>query len=264
MMKYILFFFQLFFGIVFSLEAQDLNKKLPIDGGKIFLCEGKTAFLIMPNDIKDNRDIPWVFYAPTLKNLPKDEGWMFKRLLDNGIAIAGIDVGESYGNDEGRRIFSELYKELVSKYNLNKKVCLLARSRGGLQLYNWAVDNPEKVCCIAGIYPVVNILSYPGLAKASKAYNMGEEEFLKVLNQNNPIDRVDNLVKYHIPIFHIHGDIDKLVPLSQNSVILKERLESKGGDMNLKIIEGHGHSLWEGWFKDNDLINFIIDNALKL
>lgn len=248
--------------LIINLSAQTTNKKLPVNGGEIFSCKGRTAFVIMPPADKIKTEIiPWVFYAPTLPGLPRQEGWMFEQLLEQGIAIAGIDVGESYGNLEGRKAFTDLYNELTTTKKLSTKVCLLARSRGGLMLYNWAVENPEKIACIAGIYPVSNLLSYPGMTKASKAYGYTISEFLIHLHENNPIDRLENLVKYQIPIFHIHGDIDELVPLAENSAVLKERLDALGGKMELRIIKGQGHNLWEGWFRNKELIDFIIEHT---
>ena len=60
-----------------------------------------------------------------------------------------------------------------------KKPCLLARSRGGLMLYAWAVEHPESVGGVAGIYPVCNLASYPGLGRACGAYGLTMDE-LKV------------------------------------------------------------------------------------
>jgi len=120
--------------------AQAADKKLPIKG-QVFTIEDRTAFLILPEKTVSGDRIPWVWYAPTLKGLPgKYEKWMFEQFLNNGIAIAGVDVGESYGSPKGTAVYSALYKELVDKRGLAKKACLLARSRGGLMLYNWAVD----------------------------------------------------------------------------------------------------------------------------
>ena len=39
-------------------------------------------------------------------------------------------------------------------------------------LYNWAVENLEAVACIAGIYSVCDLRSYPGLDKACRAYGL--------------------------------------------------------------------------------------------
>ena len=104
-----------------------------------FEIAGQPAFVILPSvDDRQPGPLPWVWYAPTLgKNLPgKLEVWMFSRFLKQGIAIAGIDVGESFGNPEGRDGFQALYEELTKNRGFGTKPVLLARSRGGLMLYN--------------------------------------------------------------------------------------------------------------------------------
>jgi hypothetical protein len=142
------------------------DKQLPL-AGEVFTVEGHTAFVILPKQPAADVPTSWVWYAPTLPGLPADsEKWMFQKFLAARIAIVGVDVGESYGSPGGRFAYSALYKELVEKRGFARKACLLARSRGGLMLYCWAAENPEKVACLAGIYPVCNLRSYPGLAKA--------------------------------------------------------------------------------------------------
>ncbi len=244
-------------------SAQAEEKNLPIKGEE-FTIKDRTAFLILPKETKSGNLIPWVWYAPTLRGLPgKEEKWMFDKFLRNGIAIAGVDVGESYGNLKGRAIYSALYKELVEKRGLTKKACLLARSRGGLMLYNWASENPECVACIAGIYPVCNLGSYPGVTRACGVYGMTEEQFVAKLTEYNPIDRLAPLAKAKVPIFHIHGDSDKVVPLDKNSAVVKERYKELGGQMTLEIVKGQGHNMWTGWFHSQELVDFVITNAGK-
>ncbi len=157
------------------------SKKLPMTG-EVFEVGGHTAFLILPKPERPVAGMPWVWYAPTLPGLPgAEETWMFRRFLDAGIAIAGIDVGESHGSTDGRAIFTSFYGELVDQRRLSRRPCLLARSRGGLMLYNWAVEHPESVGGIAGIYPVCDLRTYPGIDKASGAYGMTPEELAKSL-----------------------------------------------------------------------------------
>ncbi|MDE0837607.1 MAG: alpha/beta hydrolase, partial [Kiritimatiellae bacterium] len=118
------------------------QKNLPIKG-EVFTVEGRTAFLILPETTAPGDLIPWVWYAPTLPRLPgNEERWMFNQFLTNGIAIAGVDVSESYGGPKGTATYSALYAELVEKRGMSPKACLLARSRGGLMLYNWAAEYP--------------------------------------------------------------------------------------------------------------------------
>ena len=73
---------------------------------------------------------------------------------------------------------------------MSDRACLLARSRGGLMLYNWAAEHPQAVACIAGVYPVCDLRSWPGLEKACGAYGMTAEQLRKVLRDHNPIDRL--------------------------------------------------------------------------
>lgn len=186
---------------------------------------------------------------------------MFEQFTAAGIAVAGIDVGESYGNSEGRRLYAALYEELVHKRGFSKKPCLLARSRGGLMLYNWAVEHPKSVGGIAGIYPVCDLRSYPGLKKAAGAYGITEEQLGAHLTENNPVDRVKPLAKAHVPIFHIHGDRDQLVPLDKNSAALDQQYRKFGGDMKLVVIRGEGHNMWPGWFHNQELVDFVIGAA---
>ena len=244
---------------VFSQSITEGNKKLPLPG-ESFKLDGRDAFIIAPADPKP--DTPWVMYAPTLKNLPgRAEVWMIKRFLKAGIAIAGIDVGESYGSPDGRRRYAALYNYLVRERGFGKKPVLLARSRGGLMLYSWAAENAERVGGIAGIYPVCNIASYPGLKRACGAYGLTEGQLQADLTKHNPIDRLAALAKAKVPIHHIHGDSDKVVPLDKNSAIVAKRYRELGGTMSLEVVEGQGHNMWEGWFKSEDLMRFVIAKA---
>lgn len=236
-------------------------KELPIKG-EVFTVEGCTAFLIFPTQQASGTKIPWVWYAPTLPGLPgTEEIWMFERFLNVGIAIAGIDVGESYGNSEGRAHFSALYRELVKNRKFSKKACLLVRSRGGLMLYNWAAEHPASVACIAGIYPVCNLNSYPGIKNACGAYNMTEEQLMEKLAENNPINRLGGLAKEKVPIFHIHGDSDTVVPLEDNSGELARRYHKLGGEMTVLVPKGQGHNMWTGFFQCQELVDFVITHA---
>ena len=242
-------------------NADQPKKQLPFPG-EVFAIEGRAALLIQPDVKSPKEPMPWVWYAPTLRGLPGEaEKWMFERFLKAGIAIAGIDVGESYGSPKGRALYSALHKHLVEKRGLAKQSCLLARSRGGLMLYSWAAENPDKVRCITGIYPVCNIASYPGLPRASGAYELTAEQLKAQLAKHNPIDRLAPLAKAKVPIFHIHGDMDRVVPLDKNSAIIKQRYDKLDGPMTLEVVEGQGHNMWLGWFQSQKLVDFVVKHA---
>jgi dipeptidyl aminopeptidase/acylaminoacyl peptidase len=242
-------------------SASAAGKKVPIRK-ETFTVEGRPAFLILPAKPKTEDHIPWVWYAPTLPGLPGGaETWMFDQFLEKGIAIAGVDVGESYGSPKGRAVYSALHKQLVEKRGLTEKACLLVRSRGGLMLYNWAAENTKLVAGIAGIYPVCNLSSYPGLKRACGAYGMTVDQLSAKLTDHNPIDRLASLAEAKVPIFHIHGDSDRVVPLEENSAEVARRYGKLGGKMMLEVVKGQGHNMWSGWFTSQKLVDFVIANT---
>lgn len=240
---------------------QEAAKELPLEGS-VFTVSGHTAFLIQPPRRTSAARTPWLWYAPTLPGLPgPEERWMFERFNAAGLAIAGVDVGESFGNPEGRAVYSALYTSLVQESGFSRRASLLARSRGGLMLYNWAAEHPRSVACIAGIYPVCNLASFPGLAKACAAYGMTEQQLSAALTEHNPIDRLDGIAKECVPILHIHGDGDQVVPLELNSGELARRYQKLGGQMALIVPPGQGHNMWQGFFQCQELVDFVIGNA---
>ena len=177
-----------------------ITKRLPLKGD-IFKIDRHTGFLIRPESRPAEGPTPWVWYAPALlPGLPDDlEEWVFRQFLDSGMAVVGLDVGESYGSPVGRGAYSALYQELLMKRGFSKRPCLLARSRGGLVLYNWGVENPSRVACIAGIVAVCDLRSYPGLERACTAYGLTEKQLAAQLPQHNPIDRLAPLARARRP-----------------------------------------------------------------
>ena len=237
------------------------QKTLPLSG-ESFKFNGQDAFVILPKGSRNKKDIPWVWYAPTLDGLPSEsEKWMFERFLAAGAAIAGIDVGESYGSPQGRSKYRNFYEYLTESRKFDSRPCLLARSRGGLMLYSWAAEHPESVAGIAGIYPVCNLASYPGIAKASGAFELTAEQLAAELVKHNPVDRLAGLARAGVPIFHIHGDRDKVVPLDENSGMVADRYQKLGGDMVLEVVPGQGHNMWPGWFQSERLVEFVLTSV---
>lgn len=235
------------------------EKVLPIPG-EVFSVGKHEAFIILPHKISG--PVPWVWYAPTLPGLPgPEEKWMFEQFMRAGIAIAGIDAGESFGSPDGRALYDAFYSELTVKRGFSERPVLLGRSRGGLMTLSWAAENPGKTAGFAGIYPVCDITSYPGLDKACGAFHLSAEELLAKLADHNPVDRLEQLARFNVPLFAIHGDEDVAVPLDRNSGAVKKRYDLLGGRMELIIAQGQGHNMWEGFFQCRELVDFVIRNA---
>lgn len=130
-------------------------------------------------------------------------------------------------------------------------------------LYNWAVERAGCVAAIAGVYPVCNLVSYPGLDKAAPAYGVAPDELARRLAEHNPIDRLAPLAQQRVPIFHLQGDADEVVPHEQNTAILANRYRDLNGHVEVEMVKGGGHDLWRGWFESESLTGFVIRHALN-
>ena len=243
-------------------EAKEIKKLiLP---GESFLVENRPAFILWPDESLRKSPQPWVFYAPTLAAYPDEaEKWMHQQFLAAGIAVAGIDVGEAYGSPASRKLFDQFFEQMTKSRSLAPKPCLLGRSRGGLWVSSWACDHPERFAGLAGIYPVFDFKTYPGLAKAAVAYGISLAELEQQAEQLNPIARMEAIAKARLPVFIVHGDDDKVVPLKENSGTVLEAYQKAGAESSIKLFvaKGQGHNFWEGFFRCQELVDFVIERA---
>lgn len=232
--------------------------------GETFTIHDRPAFIYMPEESKRTTPQPWIMYAPTLPAYPDEaERWMHEQFLAAGIAVAGVDVGEAYGSPLSHPTIDAFYDELTTQRGFAKKPCLFGRSRGGLWASSWAIAHPDRVAGIIGIYPVYDFRTYPKIENAASAYGVTPDELTKRNSELNPIERIDVLAKAKIPVTIIHGDEDVVVPLKDNSQELQQRYQraGEGALVNLIVIKGQGHNFWEGFFKEQQLVDFAIKQA---
>jgi pimeloyl-ACP methyl ester carboxylesterase len=232
--------------------------------GEDFFVAGRPAFVLLPTGAKQANPQPWIFYAPTLPGLPdQSEKWMHEQFLSAGIAVAGIDAGEAFGSPKSHDLFNALYDELTGKRGFARKCFLLGRSRGGLWASSWAIAFPARVAGLAGIYPVFDFRTYPGITNAAPAYGLTPAELDSRAAQFNPILRIGELAHARIPAVLIHGDADKVVPLKENSAAFVRQYQEAGAGSLVKLIvlEGQGHNYFEGFFHSQELVNFAITRA---
>lgn len=217
------------------------------------------GFIVKPTEPAADGSKPWLWYAPTLGKYPGARmNWLFSRLLNKGFYICGTSVGDSFGSPQSRVTYGKFYTHVIREYGLSPKACLLPQSRGGLMWYNWAVENPEKVACVGGIYPVCDFTSYPGLASTAKAYGMTDAELVAKIKEHNPIERLAPLAKAKVPVLHLHGDNDKIVPLEKNSGELIKRYQALGGPGEVMVMAGKGHAETAEFFESEKLLDFFL------
>jgi alpha-beta hydrolase superfamily lysophospholipase len=133
-------------------------------------------------------------------------------------------------------------------------------------VYNWASQNTDKVFCIYADAPVCDIKSWPGgmfNGKGSpKAWEICLEAYeLDTISvktfEDVPINNCVNIAKRDIPVMHVFGDSDKVVPYKENTALLAEKFEDAGGTIELIRKEGvahHPHSL----VNPKPIVDFII------
>jgi len=245
---------------VATTESQQFNaRRVVFDVG-----EGK-GFVIFPTKPSPDGSKPWVWYAPTFIGQHPDDShtWMAKQLLDSGFAICGVEVGESFGSPRGRARYTEFFNIVTKEFGLDQKASLLPQSRGGLMLLNWASENPQKVQCIAGIYTVCSIESYPGVDKAAGAYEMDAETLRAKLLEHNPIERAKPLADAKVPMLFIHGDSDKVVPIEVNAGEYVSRCKQLGGIASIIVVPGKGHEVCPEFFQSQPFTDFILSKGAK-
>ncbi|MBI3985872.1 MAG: prolyl oligopeptidase family serine peptidase [Lentisphaerae bacterium] len=232
----------------FAGDANTVSPKRPPLPIEVFSVAGHKAFLVAATNRAAGEAGPWVWYAPIQGNDDKPGGhltWMFERFLAAGISVAGMNTAQAYplyGGPEDRALFTALYDELVRKRGFSRKPCLLAQSRGGFQIYNWAAEHPESVGCIVGIYAAYD-------AKGWLSFT------------NIPMNHLEGLANAHVPLFNIHGDADDRVPLEKHPAELHRRYRELGGEATLVVVKGKGHAVLPEYFQSQELVDFVIVHA---
>ncbi len=206
---------------------------------------------------------PWVWFAPTIKGLSlalRKE--YFEGILNEGISIAGYDLGEVRGAPKSSAQFTLFYEAMV-KRGFSAKPILLGQSRGGLMMLAWGVCHPDKVRAFVGIYPVCNLSGWPMKNKAVTLadYELTEAELRAKLVELNPLDNLKGLLERKVPMFVVHGDVDAAVPYEENTKLLRERYEAGGGPITVKLMKGEGHKATPAFFENPDLIKFVLEQS---
>jgi pimeloyl-ACP methyl ester carboxylesterase len=218
-----------------------------------FKLDGHRCIIVKPATAA--RGKPWIWRARFFGHQPQAD----IALLKKGFHIAYIEVGGLFGNPAAVERWNLFYGYLTREHGLSSKVALEGMSRGGLIIYNWAGANPEKVSCIYGDAPVCDFRSWPGdlyrrkenkgeplrraqrgaWAACLKAYGLSEEQVKTY--KGNPVDNLEPLAKAGIPLLHVCGGADKIVPVAENTAVLEKRYKALGGSIKVILKKGVGH-----------------------
>jgi hypothetical protein len=149
---------------------------------------------------------PWSWQGCYWDHEPQAE----VELLRRGFHVAFItpDPGKTW---------DAWYEYLTGKHGLSKKPAFIGMSKGGVNEYDWASVNPDKVSCIYADNPAIR----PGA-----------------------FDKLDDLASRDIPLLNICGSLDFL--LTRHTLAIESRYHELGGRITVMIKQGaahHPHSL---------------------
>ncbi len=213
-----------------------------------FSFDGRAAYIVKP--VKAIPGNPWVWRA----YFPDWHYEMDSILLSRGFHIAYINCSDMYGAPAAMQSWEGFYQYLITNYSFAKKAVLEGVSRGGLYVYNWAKRNPDKVSCIYAEAPVLDIKSWPGGKGKGKGNKENWKQCLSVYSlteetahnfTDNPIDHLETLAAYKVPVIHVVCTSDSIVPVEENTTILSKRYLQLGGTIQVDTmwdnITANGH-----------------------
>jgi outer membrane protein assembly factor BamB len=201
-----------------------------------FQIADRAAYLVVPDEPLEGN--PWIWRA----RFPGYHAEMDVDLVSRGFHVGYVDVAGLFGAPQAMEIGDRFYDFMTQDRGLAKRPVLEGVSRGGLFVYNWAVRHPTKVSAIYCDTPVCDFKSWPagkgdGIGSDSTwkqcldIYGYSEEQALAF--QGNPINHAKTIAAAGIPILHVVSENDRVVPPHENTYVLKERLQSEGGDLEL-------------------------------
>lgn len=200
--------------------------------------------VVVPHKVAEGT--PWVWRARFFGHEPQAD----VALLEHGYHVAYCDVAGLFGNPEAVRRWDAFYRYLTQEHGFSKRPALEGMSRGGLIIFNWAAAHPDQVACIYADAPVCDITSWPGgkgtgkgspadWAKCMAAFELTEETVAQF--RGSPIHNLEALAQAKIPLLHVVGDADDVVPPAENTAIIESKYIKLGGQIEVIHKPGVGH-----------------------
>jgi pimeloyl-ACP methyl ester carboxylesterase len=229
-----------------------------------FVVDGRPVLVVAPKTNAPGR--PWVWHGEFFGHKPNPD----LALLGRGFHVVYMSAPDLLGAPAAVRHWDALYRELREKHGFASKPALVGLSRGGLYCYNWAAANPDKVACVYADAPVCDFKSWPGgFGKGKRSdrdwalvlaqYGFKSEEEARAY-PHNPVDNLVALAAADVPLLHVFGDADEVVPWEENTGVLAQRYQKLGGSITLIRKPGVGHHP-HGLDDSTPIVNFLWEHA---
>jgi pimeloyl-ACP methyl ester carboxylesterase len=255
-----------------AMTARTADAAAPFPGAKSqwlgfdrydFTVDGRNCFVVAPKVAAPGK--PWIWRTEFFGHEPQAD----LALLKKGFHAVYIDVQDMYGSPRALKHMDAFYDQLTRQHGLSKKTVLEGFSRGGLFAFNWAAAHPERVACIYVDAPVCDFKSWPGgkghgsgspvdWQKCLKVYGLTEAQAMAY--RYNPVDNLEPLAKARIPLLHVAGDADDVVPLAENTAMVEKRYKALDGPITVIVKHGighHPHSLQD----PTPIVEFVLQNT---
>lgn len=203
-------------------------------------------WVVLPKEAADGR--PW-FWRPEFFGAFTNTD---VRLLEKGWVKVFLDLPNHYGSPAAVAHFEGMHRFVTKELGLAPRMGVVALSRAGLSAYNYASAHPEHVCAIYADNPVCDFRSWPGgigVGPGSAGdwqnllgvYDLNEPEALAYEQQPLAPEVLRPIVEANIPVLHVCGDSDEIVPFEENTAILRDRFRDLGGRYEEIMIPGGKH-----------------------
>ena len=209
------------------------------------VVDGCPAIVVEPHAPLPGK--PWVWRAEFFDAFPDFDLCM----LAQGYHLAWIQVGNTFGCPAALDHWEVFYRTLSGERGLSTRPVLEGLSRGGLYAYHWAARHPTWLACVYGDAPVCDFRSWPGgkgcgpgsaadWDKLIADYGFRDEAEALAF-PGNPIDQLAPLAAAGVPLIHVYGDADEVVPWEENTGVVAARYRALGGVIELIAKPGVGH-----------------------
>lgn len=207
-----------------------------------FLFEDMPAVLVFPEE--SNADKNWLLKTEYFEAFPDFQIQMLRR----GWHLAYVKNVTRWCLEEDLDRKKRFATYLHEEFGLYEKCVPVGMSCGGLIGSKFAAKYPE---CVSALYldaPVMNFLSCPaGLGVGGKSLM---QEFVDatgmdlpqlICYREHPIDKMHLLLQNKIPVFMVYGDVDDVVPYTENGALLEKYYKENGGEITVVGKPGCGH-----------------------
>jgi len=210
---------------------------------RVFITiDGHKAYYVKPDSPLPGN--PWIWRA----SFPDWHTQMDSILLKKGFYVAYINVDDQYGSPQAMQVWDKFYAYLTGKISLASQVSLEGVSRGALYTMAWAKRNPDKVNCIYNETPVYDFKSWPGgkgkgpgdtasWKQLKQVYHFTEQQ--AIAYDDNPVDHLEGLASFKVPVLNVIGINDQLAPRAENADLFVQRYTQLGGAASIyPVTEG--------------------------